>query len=185
MHATGEQCIPRAAGAGSFVRSTEKLRTRGEKTARGACGRPDKGRKKLHAERAIPCFNASRWRECFCKIAFAVASGGILFLLLQKKYAKRRARTRLSCALTRAIGERHGALSVARPRKLHILRFRTSAKAHPFRCSSSPKCKRFAGLHFGFNSFWLWRNLLHVETVTRQELRFYTVVGILDHSATK
>ena len=36
-------------------------------------------------------FNVSRWRERFCKIAIAVASGGILFLLLQKKYAKRRA----------------------------------------------------------------------------------------------
>ena len=38
----------------------------------------------------------------------------------------------------------------ARPHKLHIPRFRASAKARPFRCSSFPKHKRFAGLCFGF-----------------------------------
>lgn len=43
MHATGEQCIPCAAGAGLSVRSTEKLRTeklrtKGVKTAREARG---------------------------------------------------------------------------------------------------------------------------------------------------
>ena len=88
MHATGEQCIPRAAGAGSFVRSTEKLRTRGEKTARGACGRPDKGRKKLHAERAIPCFNVSRWRECFSKFASALAPQAYFFCCSRKSMQK-------------------------------------------------------------------------------------------------
>ena len=36
-----------------------------------------------------------------------------------------------------------------RPHKLHIPRFRASAKARPFRCSSFPKHKRFAGLCFG------------------------------------
>ena len=40
-------------------------------------------------------------------------------------------------------------MRAARPRKLHIPRFRINAKARPFRCSSSPKCKRCAGLHFG------------------------------------
>ena len=36
-----------------------------------------------------------------------------------------------------------------RPHKLHIPRFRASAKTRPFRCSSFPKHKRFAGLCFG------------------------------------
>ena len=36
-----------------------------------------------------------------------------------------------------------------RPRKLHIPRCAASGKARPFRCSSFPKHKRFAGLCFG------------------------------------
>ena len=44
-----------------------------------------KGEKFLRAERAISYFNASRWRERFCKFAFAVAYGVLLFLSCQKK----------------------------------------------------------------------------------------------------
>ena len=38
---------------------------------------------------------------------------------------------------------------VARPHKLHIPRPAASGRSRPFRCSSSPNCKRFAGLQFG------------------------------------
>ena len=37
----------------------------------------------------------------------------------------------------------------ARPHKLHIPRPAASGRSRPFRCSSSPNCKRFAGLQFG------------------------------------
>ena len=36
-----------------------------------------------------------------------------------------------------------------RPHKLHIPRPAASGRSRPFRCSSSPNCKRFAGLQFG------------------------------------
>ena len=37
----------------------------------------------------------------------------------------------------------------ARPHKLHIPRPAAGGRSRPFRCSSSPNCKRFAGLQFG------------------------------------
>ena len=40
----------------------------------------------------------------------------------------------------------------ARPRKLHIPRPAASGRSRPFRCSSSPNSKRFAGLLFGSSS---------------------------------
>ena len=43
----------------------------------------------------------------------------------------------------------------ARPHKLHIPRPAAGGRSRPFRCSSSPNCKRFAGLQFG--SVWLVR----------------------------
>mgnify|MGYP004644304531 CR=1 FL=1 len=39
-----------------------------------------------------------------------------------------------------------------RRNKLHIPRFRASAKARPFRCFSSPNVNRFAGFTFGFKA---------------------------------
>ena len=39
--------------------------------------------------------------------------------------------------------------SATRPRKLHIPRPAASGRSRPFRCSSSPNNKRFAGLLFG------------------------------------
>ena len=51
----------------------------------------------------------------------------------------------------------------ARPHKLHIPRPAAGGRSRPFRCSSSPNCKRFAGLQFG--SIWLVRKSMQKETL--------------------
>ena len=88
-----------------------------------------------------------------------VAPRAYFFLSCQKKVCKKEAQdakialTRekacryiLRAIVTLAVKERPNG---RRPHKLHIPRFRASAKARPFRCSSFPKHKRFAGLCFG------------------------------------
>ena len=98
-------------------------------------------------------FNVSRWREHFCKFASSLAPQAYFFCCSRKSMQKEELGTRLYCAHTRAVGERHGACA-------------------PQICYHS-------------DSFWIWKKLLHVKIVTQQELRFYSIVGILGHSATK
>ena len=45
--------------------------------------------------------------------------------------------------------DRNCAFGDLRPRKLHIPRPAAGGRPRPFRCSSSPNCKRSAGLQFG------------------------------------
>ena len=49
----------------------------------------------------------------------------------------------------RASGNAATVSPTARPHKLHIPRPAAGGRSRPFRCSSSPNCKRFAGLQFG------------------------------------
>ena len=81
------------------------------------------------------------------------------FCLARKKYAKKRRRTRNSAYARKGVSldftcyrytGGQGTPFGRRPHKLHIPRFHASVKARPFRCSSFPKHKRFAGLCFGF-----------------------------------
>ena len=103
-------------------------------------------------------FSYSPMCRCSCATE-TVAPRAYFFLSCQKKVCKKEAQD-AEIALTREKACRSVVrffvpLSVVRtpfgrrPHKLHIPRFRASAKARPFRCSSFPKHKRFAGLCFG------------------------------------
>ena len=52
-------------------------------------------------------------------------------------------------AVPRLLRDRNCRSAGVRPRKLHIPRPAASGRSRPFRCSSSPNSKRFAGLLFG------------------------------------
>ena len=97
---------------------------------------------------------------CFLQRRCNCAFGDHIFSLLREKIWKKRALGTRNSAYARKNTSLHslcyrytcgqGTPFGRRPRKLHIPRCAASGKARPFRCSSFPKPKRYAGLCFGF-----------------------------------